>query len=113
MYLDENSDCEYLGAVDPSIIAGAVKGVTNVANNLISMRADKYGAPECGKRPFLPFGKKRRAWEECAQNVAIRNRNMEINSNQENESFLEKYKTPLIIGGISVGGLIAYKIFMK
>ena len=105
-------------------ISAAVAGITATAKqvkknkefnkNLVTME-------NCGKRPFWK-GKRRNAWEDC---VALTSTIMPGNNGgtnfapgetaeeQGNETFFQKYKTPLIIGGALAAGVLIYKQIKK
>ena len=97
---------------------------------------NEYLVEQCGKRPLFP-GRRRKAYEECVNNALAtwRPTNLPPGFNPGNEgagnfinispnqggtlppsgtpggeTFFEKYKTPLLIGGAAVA---AYLIFKK
>lgn len=113
-----------LSAIDPKLAmalapeAGKVAGsiVDNTFQNLRRSQDDV-----CGKKPFL-FGKKR--WEKCVQDVnqaeldaqvqqtkALAKAGSVPGSQGQDQSFFQKNKTPLIIGGSVLALGIGYGIY--
>lgn len=86
-------------------------GATSAAGNTFARQKElEWSAPDCGKRPFF-IGKRRNEWEKCAALKAEQKANA-FNlpmAMLPGNSFVQKNKTPLIIGGVV---LIAGAIFL-
>jgi hypothetical protein len=107
-----------------TVVPGATQIFTNILDEHNAIR-DLY--PECGTRPFF-VGRRRREYEECISQYPPRTpgaggqapgaggqapgrqgtRPGATETREEPINFLQKYQTPLLIGG---GLLAAYLIF--
>ena len=110
-----------------SLIGLAISGIVAAASNVgkqvqknKELNKNLVTMENCGKRPFFT-GKRRNAWNDC---VSLTNNVLpgyggtnfapgEILPVEGEETFLEKYKTPLIIGGALAAGILIYKQIKK
>jgi hypothetical protein len=111
-----NCNCEtYLG--NPAAAAGGIGTIFSGVGNFITNSQElAWSAPECGKRPFF-IGTARDTWNECAAKFAARQMpgTDENNTNENNQFslFWQKNKTPILIGGAALIGLIIYSQVKK
>ena len=93
----------------------ALPGVISATGNAFAQQKElEWSAPECGKRPFF-IGRRRNEWEQC-QALAKQRQTQFIpaaGSTTESKSFIAKNKTPLLIGGAVIGGLILFNYLNK
>lgn len=94
------------------LITGAVQtGVTVVSG----LNADKDLYPQCGKRPFFT-GKRRDDYDACVSTQPAPSPNGRgnnfFNPPGENgeQTFFQKYKTPMLIGGGLILAITIYKL---
>ena len=89
-----------LGAIPPQVIAGIVQGAGSVLNKIGQPEEIKFMYPQCGKRPFFP-GQRRKDYEACVMREVQKDRSAAIKSagsRPTEENFLQKYKTPMLVG---------------
>ncbi len=94
-----------------SVVKPMLPGATSAAGNAFARQKQlEWSAPDCGKRPFF-IGKRRNEWEQCAakQKAAFNLPPAPPGS----QSFAQKNKMPLIIGGIVVTAGIVYFLTRK
>lgn len=94
------------------LLKGAVTtGVTLVSG--LNPNKDLY--PQCGKRPFFT-GKRRDAYDACVATQPAPSPNGRGNnffnppSDNGEETFFQKYKTPMLIGGGLILAVTIYKL---
>lgn len=92
------------------ITSGVQTGVTVVSG----LNANKDLYPQCGKRPFWT-GKRRDAYDACVATQPLPNTNGRgdnfFNPGENGEqSFFQKYKTPMLIGGGLILAVTIYKL---
>lgn len=94
-----------------AVLKPMLPGATSAAGNAFARQKElEWSAPECGKRPFF-IGKRRNEWEQCAALKAEQKTNafnLPPDMPGAND-FVQKNKTPLIIGGVV---LVAGVIFL-
>lgn len=115
-FLDDcGNNCGNLGSLSPEAVAGIVATAGGVVTATTQSLFNRPDHEICGKRPILPG--RRKEWEECItkhESAAMIRQQMpqprqSFEPNQK-ASFLERYKTPLLIGGVA---LAAFLIFRK
>jgi hypothetical protein len=95
----------------------ALTGAVTTGVSLVSgLNANKDLYPQCGKRPFFT-GKRRDAYDACVATQPLPPIKSEtggtdnfFNTPSENgeETFFQKYKTPMLIGG---GLILAFTLY--
>jgi hypothetical protein len=95
-----------------AIIKPMLPGATSAAGNAFARQKElEWSAPDCGKRPFF-IGKRRNEWEQCA--AKQKNILGTIPGEQPgSQSFVQKNRMPLIIGGVVLTAGIVYFITRK
>jgi hypothetical protein len=99
-------------AVASKAIPGAISAVGNAFANQKELQ---WIEPDCGSRPFF-IGKRRNEWEQCVAKAQQQRQQFGIMPGTETatgKSFLSKNKTPLLIGGAIIAGLILFNKFSK
>lgn len=94
-----------------AVIKPMLPGAASAAGNAFARQKElEWSAPDCGKRPFF-IGKRRNEWEQCAAQKDLQKANaFNLPPAMEGaNSFVQKNKTPLIIGGVV---LVAGAIFL-
>jgi LPXTG-motif cell wall-anchored protein len=90
-----------------AVIKPMLPGATSAAGNAFARQKDlEWSAPDCGKRPFF-IGKRLNEWEQCA----ARQKNILSTippAQPGSQSFVQKNKTPLIIGGVVLAAGVVY-----
>jgi hypothetical protein len=95
----------------------ALTGAVTTGVSLVSgLNANKDLYPQCGKRPFFT-GKRRDAYDACVATQPLppspngRENNF-FNPPSENgeQTFFQKYKTPMLIGGGLILAITIYKL---
>lgn len=72
----------------------------------------KWSAPECGKRPFF-VGRRRNEWEQCRAQSASPQISPGGGGAQPKTNFFEQNKTPLLIGGAVLGGIVIFSLLNR
>lgn len=94
----------------------ALTGAVTTGVTLVSgLNANKDLYPQCGKRPFWT-GKRRDAYDACVATQPLPNTNgrgdnfFNPPSDNGEQTFLQKYKTPMLIGGGLILAVTIYKL---
>ena len=110
-----------------SLIGLAISGIVAAASNVgkqvqknKELNKNLVTMENCGKRPFWT-GKRRKAWDDCVSLTSTivpgyGGTNFAPGDTvppEEDQTFLQKYKTPLIIGGALAAGILIYKQIKK
>lgn len=111
-------------SLDPATINALIGVGGKVVDKVGGNKDVNWVYPQCGKKPILPFGKKRKAWENCVMVESEKDRQMNMleiqsRSNQvqknrlpENENFFQTNKNwivPTAIGATVLIGILIYK----
>lgn len=92
-----------------TLVKPMIPGATSAAGNMFQRQKElEWSAPDCGKRPFF-IGKRRNEWEQCA--AQQKNIMGTIPGEQPgSQSFAQKNRMPLIIGGVVLAAGVVYLI---